>query len=225
MYDNISNKNNSYNFIKTGFPKLLKPFEGSIKDIEKITKSFGLAIKIHSDIIRKYQFDNIEPQINHSLRVALILSDEIKMSESDLVCAALLHDIFNKDELTQDVKDYIKKEIGERVYKTISFFNKKTTLTTTTTAKNQDKSSTAAAAAAAASTIEKQLSKIKQADSFVKSIILAERLDDIRSLKNSRRKDKISRFKEETKKYFLPLAEQTNEKIMLKLEIALYELK
>ena len=223
MYNNIGNTNNSNsninNFIKAGFPKLLKPFEGSIKDIEKITKSFGLAIKIHSDIIRKYQSDNTEPQINHSLRVALILSDEIKINESDLVCSALLHDIFNKDELAQDVKDYIKKEISERVYKTISFFNKKT-MTTTTTAmkKNQDKSSSASA-------IEKQLSKIKQADSFVKSIILAERLDDIRSLKNSRRKDKIARFKEETKKYFLPLAEQTNEKIMLKLIIALYELK
>ena len=222
MYNNIGNKNNSNsninNFIKAGFPKLLKPFEGSIKDIEKITKSFGLAIKIHSDIIRKYQSDNTEPQINHSLRVALILSDEIKINESDLVCSALLHDIFNKDELAQDVKDYIKKEISERVYKTISFFNKKTT--TTAMKKNQDKSSSASASA-----IEKQLSKIKQADSFVKSIILAERLDDIRSLKNSRRKDKISRFKEETKKYFLPLAEQTNEKIMLKLIIALYELK
>jgi len=221
MYNNIGNTNNSNsninNFIKAGFPKLLKPFEGSIKDIEKITKSFGLAIKIHSDIIRKYQSDNIEPQINHSLRVALILSDEIKINESDLVCSALLHDIFNKDELAQDVKDYIKKEISERVYKTISFFNKKTT-TTTAMKKNQDKSSSASA-------IEKQLSKIKQADSFVKSIILAERLDDIRSLKNSRRKDKIARFKEETKKYFLPLAEQTNEKIMLKLIIALYELK
>src|SRR3954452_15169907 len=224
MYNNIGNKNNSNsninNFIKAGFPKLLKPFEGSIKDIEKITKSFGLAIKIHSDIIRKYQSDNTEPQINHSLRVALILSDEIKINESDLVCSALLHDIFNKDELAQDVKDYIKKEISERVYKTISFFNKKTT-TTTAMKKNQDKSS----ASVSASAIEKQLSKIKQADSFVKSIILAERLDDIRSLKNSRRKDKISRFKEETKKYFLPLAEQTNEKIMLKLIIALYELK
>jgi len=220
MYNNIGNTNNSNsninNFIKAGFPKLLKPFEGSIKDIEKITKSFGLAIKIHSDIIRKYQSDNTEPQINHSLRVALILSDEIKINESDLVCSALLHDIFNKDELAQDVKDYIKKEISERVYKTISFFNKKTT--TTAMKKNQDKSSSVSA-------IEKQLSKIKQADSFVKSIILAERLDDIRSLKNSRRKDKIARFKEETKKYFLPLAEQTNEKIMLKLIIALYELK
>jgi GTP pyrophosphokinase len=215
MHNNIDNKNNkNNNFIKTGFPKLLKPFEGSIKDIEKITKSFGLAIKIHSDIIRKYQADNTEPQINHSLRVALILSEEIKMNESDLVCSALLHDIFNKDEPSQDIKEYIKSEIGERVYKTILFFNKKANAK-----KNQDKTSSVS------SSIEKQLSKVMQADTFVKSIILAERLDDIRSLKNSRRKDKISRFKEETKRYFLPLAEQTNEKIMLKLVIALYELK
>jgi (p)ppGpp synthase/HD superfamily hydrolase len=215
MYSNIDNrKNKKNNFIKIGFPKLLKPFEGSIKDIEKITKSFGLAIKIHNDIIRKYQADNTEPQINHSLRVALILSEEINMNESDLVCSALLHDIFNKDEPSQDIKEYIKAEIGERVYKTISFFNKKISIK-----KNQDQTSSSS------SSIEKQLSKIMQADTFIKSIILAERLDDIRSLKNSRRKDKILRFKEETKKYYLPLAEQTNEKIMLKLVIALYELK
>ena len=56
-------------------------------------------------MIRKYQFDNNEPQINHSLRVALILSEEIKMNESDLVCSALLHDIFNKEELSQEIKD------------------------------------------------------------------------------------------------------------------------
>ncbi len=211
MY-NIDNKNN---FIKGAFTKLLKPFEESIKDIEKITKSFGLAIKIHSDIIRKYQSDVTEPQINHSLRVALILSEEIKMNESDLVCSALLHDIFNKPDLSQEIKDHIKIEIGEKVYKTISFFNKKTK-------KNNNKSSSNGAGAEA---IEIQISKIKKADIYVKCIILAERLDDIRSLKNSRRKDKIARFKEETQKYFLPLAEQTNEKILLKLIIALYELK
>ena len=97
-----------------------------------------------------------------------------------------------------------------RVYKTVSFFNKKAK-------KNDDKSSL--------SSIEKQISKIKQADIYVKCIFLAERLDDIRSLKNSRRKEKIARFKEETQKYFIPLAEKTNEKIVLKLIIALYELK
>jgi (p)ppGpp synthase/HD superfamily hydrolase len=206
MHNNVDNRNNKNNFIKTGFTTLLKPFEESLKDIEKITKSFGLAIKIHNEITRKYQFDNIEPQINHSLRVALILSEEIKMNDSDLICSALLHDIFNKNELTQEIKDYIKSEIGKKIYDTISFFIKKT--------KKNDET-----------LIEKQISKIKQANNQIKCIVLAERLDDLRSLKNSRRKDKISRFKEETQKYFVPLAEKTNEKILLKLIIALYELK
>jgi GTP pyrophosphokinase len=206
MHNNVDNKNNKNYFIKTGFTTLLKPFEESLQDIEKITKSFGLAIKIHSEITRKYQFDNIEPQINHSLRVALILTEEIKINDSDLVCSALLHDIFNKNELNQEIKDYIKSEIGKKIYDTISFFIKKT--------KKSDET-----------LIEKQISKIKQANNHIKCIVLAERLDDLRSLKNSRRKDKISRFKDETQKYFVPLAEKTNEKILLKLIIALYELK
>ena len=206
MYNNIDNKNNINNFIKTGFTTLLKPFEESLQDIEKITKSFGLAIKVHNEITRKYQFDNVEPQINHSLRVALILSEEIKMNDSDLVCSALLHDIFDKNEPTQEIKDYIKAEIGKKIYDTISFFMKK--------AKKNDET-----------LIEKQISKMKQANNYIKCIVLAERLDDLRSLKNSRRKDKISRFKDETQKYFVPLAEKTNEKILLKLIIALYELK
>lgn len=206
MYNNIDNKNNINNFIKTGFTTLLKPFEESLQDIEKITKSFGLAIKVHNEITRKYQFDNVEPQINHSLRVALILSEEIKMNDSDLVCSALLHDIFDKNEPTQEIKDYIKAEIGKKIYDTISFFMKK--------AKKNDET-----------LIEKQISKMKQANNYIKCIVLAERLDNLQSLKNSRRKDKISRFKDETQKYFVPLAEKTNEKILLKLIIALYELK
>ncbi len=206
MYNNIDNKNNINIFIKTGFTTLLKPFEESLQDIEKITKSFGLAIKVHNEITRKYQFDNMEPQINHSLRVALILSEEIKMNDSDLVCSALLHDISDKNEPTQEIKDYIKTEIGKKIYDTVSFFVKKT--------KKNDET-----------LIEKQISKIKQANNYIKCIVLAERLDDLRSLKNSRRKDKISRFKDETQKYFVPLAEKTNEKILLKLIIALYELK
>src|SRR6185437_2254559 len=203
------NNDNKNNFIKTGFTKLLKPFEGSIKDIEKITKAFGLAIKIHNENIRKYQFDEAEPSINHSLRVALILVEEIKIIESDLASSALLHDIFNKKNVTQEVKDYIKTDISEKVFNTISFFNKKT--------KNNDKTSPPS--------IEIQISKIKKSDMYIKCIFLAERLDDTRSLKNSRKKDKILRFKDETQKYFLPLAEQTNEKILLKLIISLYELK
>ena len=207
MSKDSDNKNN---FIKTGFTKLLKPFEDSMNEVEKISKAFGLALRIYSSMTRKYQYDKIEPQINHSQRVALILNEEMNSDSSDLVCSALLHDIFNKQEVPKETKDYIKKEISEKTFTTVSFFSKYSNLESN---KNEE------------SKIEKLFGKIKQSDSMIKNIILAERLDELRSLKNSRRKDKIARIKEETQKYFVPLAETTNEKILLKLVIALYELK
>jgi (p)ppGpp synthase/HD superfamily hydrolase len=207
MSKDSDNKNN---FIKTGFTKLLKPFEDSMNEVEKISKAFGLALRIYSSMTRKYQYDKIEPQINHSLRVALILNEEMNSDSSDLVCSALLHDIFNKQEVPKETKDYIKKEISEKTFTTVSFFSK---YSHSESNKNEELK------------IEKLFGKIKQSDSMIKNIILAERLDELRSLKNSRRKDKIARIKEETQKYFVPLAETTNEKILLKLVIALYELK
>ena len=207
MSKDYDNKNN---FIKTGFTKLLKPFEDSMNEVEKISKAFGLALRIYGSMTRKYQYDKIEPQINHSLRVALILNEEMNSNSSDLVCSALLHDIFNKQEVPNETKDYIKKEISEKTFATVSFFSKYSNLESN---KNEELK------------MEKQFGKIKQSDSMIKNVILAERLDELRSLKNSRRKDKIARFKEETQKYFVPLAEATNEKILLKLVIALYELK
>jgi (p)ppGpp synthase/HD superfamily hydrolase len=208
MYKDSDNKNN---FIKTGFPKLLKPFEKSMNDIEKISKAFGLALRIHGNMTRKYQQDKIEPQINHSLRVALIVNEEMNADDPDLVCSALLHDISTKQEISKETKDYIKNELGEKTFNIISFFNKYYDREQPN--KNEEQ------------TIEKQFNKVKQSDSLIKNIVLAKRLDELRSLKNSRRKDKITRIKDETQKYFIPLAESTNEKILLKLVIALYELK
>lgn len=201
---------NKNNFIKTGFTKLLKPFEDSMSEVEKISKAFGLALRIYSGMTRKYQYDKVEPQINHSLRVALILNEEMNSNSSDLVCSALLHDISNKQEISNETKGYIKQEISEETFTIVSFFSK---YSNSESNKNEELK------------IEKQFGKIKQSDNMVKNIILAERLDELRSLKNSRRKDKIARTKEETQKYFIPLAETTNEKILLKLVIALYELK
>jgi len=35
-------------FAKSGFAKLLKPFENSIDDVIKITRAFGIATKAHT---------------------------------------------------------------------------------------------------------------------------------------------------------------------------------
>jgi GTP pyrophosphokinase len=68
----------------------------------------------------------------------------------------------------------------------------------------------------------KSLSKSSKTLRF---LILADRLDNIRTLKNSAHKDKVNRYKEETQKYFLPLANLTDDSMVFKLSVALYELK
>jgi hypothetical protein len=44
-------------------------------------------------------------------------------------------------------------------------------------------------------------------------------------LKNAIQKDRVLRYKEETQKYVVPIAENTDEKFVFKLSVALYELK
>jgi GTP pyrophosphokinase len=51
-----------------------------------------------------------ELYINHPLRVALILVEELQMHDVELACAALLHDASDK------IQDEELKEYGERVY-------------------------------------------------------------------------------------------------------------
>ena len=59
----------------------------------------------------------------------------------------------------------------------------------------------------------------------IRYIKLADRLDNIRGMKNLIHKDKMLRYKLETQKYIVPIAEKTDEKLAFKLSIALYELK
>src|SRR5918996_3445855 len=88
MYSNMIGNLNE--FTKSGFTRLLRPFENSTGDIMKITRAFSIAIKAHSGQVKKG--NKIEPYINHPLRVALILTEEIHEYDIDLVCAAILHD-------------------------------------------------------------------------------------------------------------------------------------
>jgi (p)ppGpp synthase/HD superfamily hydrolase len=67
-----------------------------------------------------------------------------------------------------------------------------------------------------------QLSKASREARYV---ALAERLDTARTLKNQGLLEKAARFKDETQKYVMPMAEKTDDKLAFKLSVALYELK
>jgi (p)ppGpp synthase/HD superfamily hydrolase len=206
-------------FTKSGFTRLLKPFENSIDDILKITRAFSIAIKVHSGQVKKG--NKIEPYINHPLRVALILTEELHEYDIDLVCAAILHDTLgvtagtsttNTKNTTDSQRDILearlKNEFGERVYCIVTSLAKPV-------AKSEEKERI----------LGEYFKNIARGPEDVRYIKLADRLDNIRSLKNAIQKDKVLRYKEETEKYIIPIAERTDEKLVFKLSIALYELK
>lgn len=196
-------------YTKSGFVKLLKPFENSIDDVIKTTRAFGMATKAH-----KGQFGEetkAEPYINHPLRVALILTEELHKYDVDLVCAALLHDTIEKsgsksknNTMTEDQL----KEFGESVYNIVHAVTKP---------KIRDEERE--------KLLDEYFQNITRSSEATRYVKIADQLDNIRSLKNSIHKDKVLRYKEETQKYVVPIAQRTDEKLVLKLSLALYEVR
>jgi (p)ppGpp synthase/HD superfamily hydrolase len=200
---------NINDFTKSGFSTLLKPYENSIIDLTKITKAFSLAMKAHAGQYRNSR--KIEPHINHSLRVALILTEELRIFDVDLICAALLHDILEKKLSKQaDCKSILRSEFGDDVCNIV---------TTVTRPILHDSDITKV------DTLDKYFEGIANGSKSIRYIKLADRLDNIRSLKSTFHKYQMNRYKEETLKYLIPIAENTDEKMVLKLSVALYELK
>jgi (p)ppGpp synthase/HD superfamily hydrolase len=176
---------------KAGFTRLLRSFDENPDDVVPITRAFGLATKVH----KGQSANKAEHYINHSLRVALIIAEELKIRDTALVCAALLHDArIPDDEL---------KEFGERVYSILRAIDSWA----------KEKAS------------EEYFASMTRASKDTRYIKLAERLDDIRSMKGQGFKDKMIRYKEETQKYVVPIATATDDRLAFKLSVALYELK
>ena len=203
---NIRMKWNLNDFTKFGFANLLKPFEGSIDDVIKITRAFGIATKAHRGQFRKE--NSVEPYINHPLRVALILTEELSIRDVDLVCAAFLHDTIEKSRSNTISEEQLRKEFGEHVYNIVHTITKPR-------ARNEEKGKV----------LNEYFQIIAKSSEAIRYVKLADRLDNIRTLKNTFHKDKALRYKEETQRYIIPIAKKTDEKLVFKLSVALYELK
>ena len=187
-------------FTKRGFVRLIKPFESSPDDLIKITRAFGIALKTH---VGEFRDENkIEPYINHPLKVALVITEELRIYNADLVCAALLHDTTLKDDVE------LKKDFGEVIHDIVHLVAMPIT-------RNEER----------AKTLDEYFYSIANSPVLIRYLIVADRLENVRALKNAAQKNKILRYKEETQKYIIPIAEKTDEDLVFKLTIALYELK
>jgi (p)ppGpp synthase/HD superfamily hydrolase len=192
-------------YTKSGFIKLLKPFENSIDDVIKATRAFGMATKAHKGQFRDET--KVEPYINHPLRVALILTEELHKYDVDLVCAALLHDTIEKSSSNNNTvsEDHLR-EFGEPVYSIVHAVTKPKI-------REEERGKL----------LDEYFQNITKSSEAIRYVKIADQLDNIRSLKNSNHKDKVLRYKEETQKYVVPIAQKTDEKLVFKLSLALYE--
>lgn len=107
---------NLNNFTKIAFSRLIQPFGDNLNDVVKITKAFGFAASAYSGIFRN---ESHEPYINHAMKVALILSDELKVHDVDTICAAILHDAIEKSKEDSAVVEDLRSNFGDSIYDTI----------------------------------------------------------------------------------------------------------
>jgi GTP pyrophosphokinase len=184
-------------FTKAGFARLLKHFEDNTDSVVKLTRAFALANKAH-----KGQTHESEPHVNHAIRVALILADELQMRDADIASAGLLHDALDGVP-EQDVKE----ECGDKVAAIVK----------------------AAAEPKGGPDHDKVLAdyfaKLAREPKETRCVKIADRLERARSLKDATYRDRALRFKDETQRHVMPLAQNTDERLALKLSVALYEIK
>lgn len=191
----------SNEYTKLGLSKLMKPFESSPDDLYKLIKAFSVAFNAHAGISRNN--DRNDPYINHCLRVSLILSEEVRCRDINTLSAALLHDIFEKTRNSSYGSTKLLEDFGENISNIV--------FTLSRTAEQRK--------------AEYYFDKIASSTKNTKYVMLADRLDNARFMKTISQRDRAFRYKEETEKYVIPIAQATDERFAVKLSIALYEIK
>jgi guanosine-3',5'-bis(diphosphate) 3'-pyrophosphohydrolase len=188
-------------FTKAGFARLLKHFEDNTDDVVRLTRAFALATKAH----KEHFIDNNEPHVNHSLRTALILAEELQMRDIDVASAALLHDAL---EGVQEQE--VREECGDRVAEMVR------TVAEPRPSKHEEGRD---------KILDEYFARLAKGSKEARCVKLADRLDTARSMKTHAYRESALRFKEEAQRHAVPLAQATDERLAFKLSVALYEIK
>jgi (p)ppGpp synthase/HD superfamily hydrolase len=153
-----------------------------------VQRAAQLAAAVHRGALR----DEGTPYIRHPLRVALILVEELGIVDTVLVCAALLHDVIEESE---DI-DYasLSETFGEEVAQLVLCLT------------DEFKASDVPRAASK----KRYLERIARESDRCLIVKLCDRLDNLRSLKYSPRRDKTLYMQEETRQHLLPACTNRN---------------
>jgi len=167
-------------------------------DIKLVGKAYDLAKKIHAS----HKRDNGDPYFIHPFRVALILLDEFKILDANLIAAALLHDVL-------EMSDVAAKELAKEFNKEVAHHVELLTKPKQRTEKGWE---------------DKYYRKIMRSDHGTQLVKFADRLDNIRDLKNCT-KEKQIRYLKATEERFLPWAKDVDKGFYSKLLDEIRKLK
>ncbi len=160
---------------------------------ELILKAYKFSKIKHTGQIR----DEGTPYFYHPYRVALVLIQELGLTDTNIICSALLHDVIEDSDCTdEDIRIMFNEEIAIMV----NYLTKPPKKQFNSSKKRHDY----------------YFDRLLKAPDNVLLIKLADRLDNIFSIHLSPRKEKQKKYYDETCQYYLPLAKRINDKLYQK---------
>jgi GTP pyrophosphokinase len=159
----------------------------SPSDEHHVRRAYAIAVRAHEG----QQRDEGAPYIEHPLRVALILVNELRQREPDLICGALLHDVVEDSAITL-------AEIAEACGDTVAHYVE--LLTKEKAPPGVDKRPIN----------RRYIRRIAEASHEALLIKLADRLDNLRSLALIDDWEKRKKYLLETYWLYLPPAQKTS---------------
>ncbi len=183
-------KFNDMEYIEKKFHEYIGRYKFQKSEKLMIRKALDFAKLAHNGQTR----DEGTPYIMHPIRVANILMDEVSSMKSDMICAALLHDVIEDCHIT--MKE-LKNNFNEIIAQMVKILTKDPSI------ENHKRV---------------YYENIMNSTEPVKLLKVCDRLDNLRSLRFGGNKAKIRRYVSETEKKYLPMAEITNNYLFRELK-------
>lgn len=187
-----------------------------LRVIDKVMlgKALSLAEEVHKGQFRHPSRSNPKqpaPYIVHPMRVALIIIEELELKEPVALAAALLHDCVEMSNGKVTI-GMIEEKFGRPIAMMVSILTKPPINKSASQAEKDQK-------------VKIYLERISHASVESKLVKLADRLDNTREAADTLDKGFQQRYLEETKSFYLPLAESTDSYLLDELSIAVENLE
>jgi len=171
--------------------RLLNLSENS-KNYFLLKKTLDFVVIVHYNHLM-YNGDSL---IDHSISVSSILISEVEILDIDIICAALLHDVFEKSDID---KKYFKEIFNDKIFMMVDVLTKYHYL-----GLNENER------------IINYVKRIKEANTECSIIKLADRLDKLRRMLKTKN-EKTEKYINDTVQIYSILANNSNDKRVIML--------